>query len=188
MKSFLVASYVVLWILVLMLLFLVLLLYRQYGRSLMGPRQRINSAGLAVNEKAPMLSLKAADDSPMTVDWHGSSRATVALFAVPGCTICEHLWEEERMAVLTREWPDIEFIWVDADRGHLHAGPVPTGWRFSYSADRSAHEAVEFPASPYVYVIGSDARVLAKGLINHGSDVGEMVSGAFNVHLALDQA
>ena len=92
------------------------------------------------------------------------------------------------MAALTREWPDVDFIWVDADRAHIAAGPVPAGWRFSYSADRSAHEAVEFPASPYAYVMGSNGRVLAKGLINHGADLGEMLARAFNVHLAVDQA
>jgi hypothetical protein len=179
MSPLFVASYVLLWLLVFMLLILVLLIYREHGRSLMTPRGRIATAGLAVGEKAPVLSVRAQDDSPMIVDWVGATRCTVALFALPGCPICSHLWEGEDLAAQAAQWPGVEFIWVDLDQSHLATGPIPAGWAFAYSTDRSAHEAVELPASPYAYVVSTRAKVISKGLINHGEQLTEMLTEAF---------
>ncbi len=179
MSPLFVASYIVLWLLVFMLLILVLLLYRQYGRSLMTPRGRIATAGLSIGEKAPALSVRAQDGSPMIVDWVGTKRGTAALFALPGCPICSHLWEEAEFAALPAQWPGVEFIWFDVDKAHLDAGPVPAGWAFAHSADRSAHEAVELPASPYAYVVSGSGKVMSKGLINDGMKLAELLAGAF---------
>jgi hypothetical protein len=179
MSPLFVASYIVLWLLVFMLLILVLLIYRQYGRSLMTPTGRIATAGLSIGEKAPALSVRAQDGSPVIVDWVGTKRGTAALFALPGCPICSHLWEEEEVAALPAQWPGVEFIWFDVDQAHLATGPIPDGWAFAHSADRSAHEAVELPASPYAYVVSSSGKVMSKGLINHGEQLAQMLTKAF---------
>jgi len=178
MSPLFVASYILLWLLVFTLLILVLLIYRQYGRSLMTPRGRIATAGLSVGDKAPVLSARTQDGSPMIVDWVRATRCTVALFALPGCPICSHLWEEEEFAALSAQWPSVEFIWFDVDQAHLATGPVPAGWVFAHSADRSAHEAVELPASPYAYVISNRGKVMSKGLINDGEQLAELLAQA----------
>lgn len=184
MSGILLASYVALWILVALLLVLVLLLYRQYGRSLMETRERIGLAGLSLNEKVPVLTLETTDGQPTTIDWQTSSQATAALFALPGCPVCDHLWHEESITELADQWRNVDFLWIDGPSDHLDGRGTLRGWRFLRSPDRAAHRVVEMPASPYVYIIGNNARVLAKGLINHSGQVSSMIAEAFGLEIS----
>ncbi|MBO0822938.1 MAG: hypothetical protein J2P27_03645 [Actinobacteria bacterium] len=186
MTGTLLASYVALWVLVVLLLFLVLLLYRQYGRSLMETREGIELGGLSLNEKVPALVLERNDGQPATVDWVSSPRATAALFALPGCPVCEHLWHEEDIGELAGRWPDVEFVWIDGPADLLDSRDHLDGWRFLRSQDKSAHQAVEVPASPYVYVVGNNSRVLAKGLVNHSGQLSNMIAQAFGEEMAVN--
>ena len=179
MSGLLIASYVVLWLLVLVLLFLVLLLYRQYGRNMMESRERIEFSGLALGEKVPALSLQVDEGQAVTVDWLSSPKGTAVLFGLPGCPICGELMNEQGVAELTRQWQDVDFMWVDAESRPLDGVGGLNGWRFLYSPDRSAHHAAEVPASPYAYMISNRARVLGKGLINGRDHLSEMLSAAF---------
>ena len=182
----LLASYVALWVLVVLLLLLVLLLYRQYGRSHMQTREGIELAGLSINEKVPALVLETDDGRPATVDWLSSPRATAALFALPGCPVCDHIWHEEEIGELAGRWPDVEFVWIDGATDHLDGRGHLDGWRFLRSPDKSAHQAAEVPASPYVYVVANNSRVLAKGLINHSGQLSNMIAKAFGQEITVD--
>ena len=186
MTGALLASYVALWGLVVLLLILVLLLYRQYGRSLMETREGIELSGLSLNEKVPVLSVETSGGQPATVDWHSSPRATAALFALPGCPVCEHLWHEESIVELAGIWSDVDFVWIDGPADHLDGRSQLDGWRFLRSPDKSAHQAAEVPASPYVYVVGNDSRVLAKGLINHSGQLSNMLAKAFGQEISVN--
>jgi hypothetical protein len=179
MSGLLIASYVVLWLLVLLLLSLVLLLYRQYGRSMMESRERIEFSGLALGEKVPALSLQVDEGQAVAVDWLGSTKGTAVLFALPGCPICGELMNEQSVAELARQWQDVDFMWVDGESRPLDAAGRLDGWRFLYSPDRSAHHAAEVPASPYAYMISNRARVLGRGLINNRDQLSGMLSTAF---------
>lgn len=66
MTRFLWASYVTLWLLVAILTFLVLLLYRQYGRSLLSAKERLGLAGLDIGAKVSPLPVSDASGMPRT--------------------------------------------------------------------------------------------------------------------------
>lgn len=54
-------SYAILWLFAVILVFLVLLLYRQFGLQYMGPRRRLELGGLDVNTVAPPVTIAGAN-------------------------------------------------------------------------------------------------------------------------------
>jgi len=147
---FLWASYVTLWLLVAILTFLVLLLYRQYGRSILPAKERLGLAGLDIGAKVGPLPVSDASgmatDIPLTT---ASSRASlqVLLLAASSCPICSQLWGE--VGVLAQQRPDVEYWWVQA--GEAKDGPAPEGWQFALDTGGSVQRAMEVPALPYAY-------------------------------------
>ena len=115
MSALYIASYVLLWILVAVLTLLVLLLYRQYGRTIMGPLERINNSGLSIGEKLTPLSAHAEDGQLFSINWHDAADGTAVLFAASGCPLCDRILSEKLLDVLAAKWEAVRFIWIDGD-------------------------------------------------------------------------
>jgi hypothetical protein len=180
MSGFFWATYVILWIFVVLLTLMVLLLYRQFGLSWMSGQRRLELAGLDVGATAPSLSVEApGSTAELVLAWDGTGdgarQGWLGLFGQPTCPVCKHLWANE-IAALPLAWQTIQFVWVDAEPP---ASPAPLGWQVGVSADESAHAAMEVPGVPYAYVIGPDSRILAKGLVNTFGDVNALLEQAF---------
>src|SRR6266705_6289542 len=80
-------SYIVLWALVVVLILLVILLYRQLGIMYLGSAEGVSRDGLAPGAKAPDFSLKDQYGNPQRLsDYRG--RPTVLLFGSPHCSPC----------------------------------------------------------------------------------------------------
>ena len=120
-------SYVLLWVLVVGLLGLVLLLYRQFGMSYLAPHAQVSMQGLDVGSRAPAVALEGLDGEERGLTWGGSPnglRARLMLFALPSCSICVDLAGE--LQTLPDQWPGVEFAWVD---GSAQAAARPAGGR-----------------------------------------------------------
>jgi hypothetical protein len=175
------ATYVVLWIFVVSLLFAVLLLYRQFGLMLMPGRKRMSLNGLDIGAAAPPLALTFSDaKEPQIVEWGRRSNAgprlgSLLVFALPLCPLCEEL--SRTVGVLPSVWPDVEFIWIGEAPPPLLARPG--GWRLALGDGQQAHEAMEVPGSPFVYAIKPDGTVGAKGLINNASEMSSLLMEGF---------
>jgi methylamine dehydrogenase accessory protein MauD len=177
------ASYVVLWLLVAVLTVLVLLLYRQYGKSLLPAKARMQLEGLDVGAGAPSLWLTTHQDAPPFQLRLGGTPAAaerpailhVLLFASSTCPICARLWDE--VGVLPATYEAVEFWWIDSGTCEADRQP-PLDWKVGCSQDRSAHDAMEVPALPFAYALDPDGIVRAKGLMNDLEDFRQLVTAA----------
>jgi hypothetical protein len=177
MSSLFWVTYIVLWILVVALVLMVVLLYRQFGLMLMPGRRRMSLEGLNIDDPAPPLALTfAGGRQPQVLEWDGPADGGrrlgwLLVFALPACPLCEELGQT--VGVLPPVWPDVEFVWIGEAPPVLRAHPA--GWRLAESDKEQAHEAMEVPGSPFVYVLKPGGKVAAKGLINNASEMSSLL-------------
>jgi hypothetical protein len=182
-------SYGVLWLVLAVLVVLVMLLYRQFGLMIMPGGRRISYGGLDVGARAPVLPLRLHDRTEIAYDWtvaipgRQAHEATLALFAMPGCPLCDQLATDEATALLTQNFPSIlltqnfpsiQFLWIEGKQQQDHA--VSGGWAMALSREGGAHHMMEIPGTPFVYLVSDDARILGKGLVNHPSDIDTLIT------------
>jgi thiol-disulfide isomerase/thioredoxin len=184
MSALYVASYVLLWILVAVLALLVLLLYRQYGRSVMAPLERINNSGLSVGEKLAPLSAHTEDGQLSSINWNDAAEGTAVLFAAPGCALCDHILGEKLLDALAAKWKAVRFIWIDGDAQAHEQARILARWQFTYSPGNAAHRLAAVPVTPFFYTFDNQGRVLSKGLVNQADDLSHVLEQAFPERLA----
>jgi hypothetical protein len=177
-----------LWFLFALLTVMVVLLYRQFGLIYIGSRARVALAGLGVGKSAPQNPELEIAQQKTVWDWTavGEGRATMAIFAVPGCDLCARLVAEiNGFAEHWGELVDVLFI----ERGPLPSGPshdtiARTQWLYAIDREGALHEAFDVEASPHAFVVGQDSRVLAKGIVNTRRDL----EGVLRIALTDDDA
>lgn len=177
MSSLFLISYVVQWLVIVGLVALVTLLYRQFGLMLMPGTKRINLGGLDEGARAPAMVVRFSGQRDSLYQWAdpgrqngASAHATCIVFAVPGCVICEGLSKDaSNMAELAARHQDIRFLWVDSGEHPSHH--LPDSWTVVSSVNSGAHLAMEIPATPFMYLVSSAGSVMTKGLVNQVSDI-----------------
>ena len=158
-------SYIALWLLLLTIGVLVLLLYRHFGMMSLGTLEGVQRDGLPVGSEAPPISGVTADGRDTR--WEPRrGQPQLLLFAAPDCEPCA--------AVL----PHVERLAraVDGSLGIAAIVPGPRDevarfvqrYRPPYpclAEDGSgAFPRYRVRVTPFGFVVGSDGRVLAKGL------------------------
>ncbi len=170
---------ILLWLVVILLMILVLLLYRQFGLTYLSSRDRLRMYGMDLGTQARPIALTGPDGLEHKIDWHDSSSqaaATVVLFALPSCPICAVLAEET--VDLPRRWPTSRFIWVDGlDSVRLaRAVDAAPGWVVGSAEHNEVHRAWDVSGAPFAYVVGRSARIDAKGVVNSATDVEQLLA------------
>jgi methylamine dehydrogenase accessory protein MauD len=184
-SGFALATYIILWIITVLLTVMVLLLYRQFGLSWMRGRERMSLHGLDVGSTAPAVTLNGNGRAALPVDWQRSARPSVAVFALPSCPICKQL--AERLAESPAPANRIERFWFDAEPPACSEDLERAGWRVSVSPDEAAHRAFEVGGLPFAYAIDARGRIAAKGLVNHPEDVDELAAVAAEASAATSE-
>jgi methylamine dehydrogenase accessory protein MauD len=161
------ASYVVLWILVVMLSVIVVALARQIGtlHLRLGPR-----GALEMDDEGPPLgeapeSIGARDMTGRDVLVGGPGEARLLLFLSPGCSVCEHLVPS--LAATTAAAGMTAMLLSDLEREEA-------GYAFDASrlpapliADPAIARAYEVPGTPFVVILDELGVVRAKGTPNN---------------------
>lgn len=168
--TMLTVAVVVLWVVVAVLSVLVVLLYRQFGLLYLGSRNRIALTGLDVGSSAPSDIAVEVERRLVNWDWRaaGSGRATLTIFAVARCPLCDKLVPDlNSFADKWGELVDVLFI----EKGPLPDGPTHdlatrTAWTYAVTPDGDLHDAFDVEATPFAFLISSSGTVLAKGLVN----------------------
>lgn len=181
----LIVSVVLLWILVLVLAILVILLYRQFGLIYIGSKGRIELTGLQVGAQAPAtLQLEVEGEmAPWDLQLDSHLRATFVLMSSSDCELCAYLIPRLNSSV--ERWRDVvQFLVVDrGDRnvpGPLRELPDRREWTYAVSPDGGMHDTFDVDATPFAFVLDSDARVLAKGLVNVPEHVDGLIARGLN--------
>lgn len=159
-----VATYVLLWALVIALAVLVLALYRELGRLYLKTRGATTRDGPSIGSQ--LLSVPARD---IALDL--STGRHVLLFGMDGCSLCERVVEELGPGTQAR-FPLLEIHLLVQSGSSVGALPA-----WAATADLDVHamapetaSRLSIRVSPFaVYV--ADGVVKAKGLINHGRDL-----------------
>jgi methylamine dehydrogenase accessory protein MauD len=171
-------SYALLWIFVIVLALLVLLLYRQFGLAYMSGQRRISMQGLDVGARASSFSLVSAVGEPHRVLWGDDDgpRPRLVVFGAPACAVCDRLSED--VAFLPREWPHVEFVWVDREDGGQLSRSIDQarGWLRGVAAGDAAHREWDVSAVPFAFVVSAEGEILRKRLVNTRDDVRELLA------------
>jgi hypothetical protein len=149
---------------------LVLLLYRQYGRTVLPAKDRLQLAGLDIGASVRELPVGDGEGEPeripLSAGGDGGPIFRVLLFASSACPICARLRGE--VGVLPAEQEEVEYWWIQA--GEVKTDPPPAGWRLVSDAGGLSHDPMQVPALPYAYALDSGGVVRSKGLMNHLDD------------------
>jgi len=161
------ASYVVLWILVVVLCLVVVALARQIGTLLL----RVESRGaLELDDEGPPLEeatqpTETVDATGRPVVLGGPGEAQLLLFVSPGCRLCQAVLPS--VGAVARAGRLVPYVVTDADReetlaafGDARLGaPVVPGLEIA--------RAFGVPGTPYAVVLDPTGAAVAKGTVNN---------------------
>ena len=167
MEGWWTASYIVLWLLVLVLCFVVVALARQIGtlHLRLGPRGALemDEEGPPLQEAPPPADAIDIDQRPVSIG--GPGRPQLLLFVSPGCHLCEAVLPSLGAAADAGNMTPLVIADADArearsayGNGRLRAPVVP---------GHELAQAYRVPGTPYVVILDELGIVRAKGAINN---------------------
>ena len=167
MQGWWTASYIVLWLLVVVLCFVVVALARQIGtlHLRLGPRGALemDDEGPPLQEAPPPVDVVDIDQRAVSIG--GPGRAQLLLFVSPGCHLCEAVLPS--LGAVAAAGDMMPVVVADADahevrstygNRRLHASVVP-GHKLA--------QAYRVPGTPYAVILDDLGIVRAKGAINN---------------------
>lgn len=180
MQGWWVASYVILWMLVVVLGFIVVALARQVGtlHLRLGPR-----GALEMDEEGPPLGEAPAAKDVHAIDGRvirvgGPGAAQVLLFVSPGCHLCEAVLPGVGVAAKSKAMDAT--VLVDAD-------PLETAHAFGKrNLNANVGPADDLPTlyavpgTPYVVVLDDMGVTRAKGTVNNLEQLEGLIDTAIN--------
>jgi methylamine dehydrogenase accessory protein MauD len=160
-----IASYVVLWILVILLSFLVVALARQVGvlHLRLGPRGALeeDDEGPPLGEATSPIASRDVGGRPVTI---GGAGGQLVLFVSPGCSLCRTVLPS--LPVAAKATALDPAVVVDAT-GAGEAARRLARKGIPVVADPSIAHAYRVPGTPYAVAIDAGGIVRAKGTVNN---------------------
>lgn len=167
MEGIWLVSYIVLWLLVLVLIALVILLYRQLGIMYLGSAEGVSRDGLDRGAKAPDFSLTDQyGNLQRLADYRG--KPSVLVFGSPHCSPCRillpqlHDWARSHSEVgvlwLNAASPEESLKFVSDTGASLPIAP--------YSPEENLMDRYRVRVTPFMFLLDENGIVRAKGLVN----------------------
>lgn len=158
------ASYLVLWLFVLLQASLIFFLYRELGVRLRNSARTMNRQGVAEGSPAPQLQLQRLDGSNFLLPAPG--RRTLVIFGSRRCHPCHELVPHlNRFA--TEKRGEAQFVFV-LDESVQDAAETARelGITVEVGSSRDGLQIYQASVTPFAFLIGGDGIVRAKGLVN----------------------
>lgn len=175
MSGWWLASYVVLWVLVVVLALAVLALARQVGvlHLRLGPRGalEIDDEGPPLGEAPEPIDARDPAGRPVTIGGPGS--AQLLMFVSPGCPVCREVLPSLPAASRVGGMAPV----VVSD-GPAHDVPGTAGIRAPVVVSADVARAYGVPGTPYVVVLDGQGVVRAKGTVNNMEQMEGLVETA----------
>jgi thiol-disulfide isomerase/thioredoxin len=146
-----VASYVVLWLAVLVLTVAVIALLRQIGVL----HARLHPLGAHFGGEGPALESAAP---PVDGVDYGRASITLLAFTSASCAVCKVLTPS--FDALRRDYRDVTVVEVDLE------------------GRRSVFDSFQVRSTPYVVAVGQDGIVRGRGVVNSLEQIEEVLEGA----------
>jgi methylamine dehydrogenase accessory protein MauD len=161
------ASYVVLWLLVVVLALVVVALARQIGTLHMriGPQGalEIDTEGPPLGEPAESFELVDVEGASVAVA--GPGRAQLLLFVSPGCQICAQVLPSVDAVASAAEMAPV--VLADGDRYEALSSYSSRSWSAPLVPATHVAESYEIPGTPYAVILDELGVVRSKGTINN---------------------
>ncbi len=173
MEGIWLVSYIVLWVVVLALAFLVVLLYRQLGQQYLGTAAGVSRDGLAVGSKA--LDFTGYDQFGQQVtmrQWLDGKRYLLLVFGAPTCAPCRQLLPQATQ--FEQDHADkVRILWINRATDEESKNYVQeTGSTLTTIANEGGiMERYKARVTPFVFLLGPDGTVKAKGLANNRTNL-----------------
>ncbi|HEX6289735.1 MAG TPA: redoxin domain-containing protein [Herpetosiphonaceae bacterium] len=164
MSTFFWASYVALWLLIVPLVILNLLLFRQVGIMVMGTARGVNQSGIPAGRRLPAVNSVTIHGKP----WSSESvkgRPHVLLFGSTTCKECSAIMPDlSRVQTMFGVQP-ILLMFSDIEQSAKYA----ERHNLSYDVIIASQELgakFDVEVSPFAYGVDSQGIIRAKGLVN----------------------
>lgn len=166
MPGWWIASYIVLWVLVVVLCAVVVALARQVGTLYLrlGPRGalEVDEEGPALGEAPEPVEASTTDGRPITVG--GPGEAQLVMFVSPGCHLCEQVIPALPAVARSAGLAPLMITDVDAQETALVFGD---GHKVPVVAGANVAPRYQIPGTPYLVVLDDLGVVRAKGTANN---------------------
>jgi methylamine dehydrogenase accessory protein MauD len=173
------ASYVLLWIIVVVQGLLLVVVLRQFGEVYLNSRAGVSRDGLAVGDPAPAFTGVATDGSGVRLqDLMG--QWLVLVFASPGCTICRDLLPS--LVPIERDLGGAVRVFVllrgtlEETRAYVEA--TNTEARVVSIGREGIAEQYKVRVSPFVHIVAPYGVIRGKGLVNDRENVEHLLAYA----------
>ena len=167
MDGYWAASYIVLWLLVVVLSFVVVALARQIGtlHLRLGPRGALemDDEGPTLEEAPPPFDLPDIENQPVAIG--GPGRAQLLLFVSPGCHLCEAVLPS--LAAVSEAGDLTPVVVTDADAHENKSAYGNRRLRVPVVPAAKLARAYRIPGTPYAVILDKLGVVRAKGAINN---------------------
>ena len=167
MEGWWAASYIVLWLLVVVLCFVVVALARQIGtlHLRLGPRGALemDDEGPPLQEAPPPVDVVALNDQPLSVG--GPGHAQLLLFVSPGCHLCEAVLPS--LSAVSEAGDMMPLVITDADKAETRSAYGDKRLRAPVIPSQKLAQAYRVPGTPYAVILDDIGVVRAKGAVNN---------------------
>ncbi|AYB43870.1 thioredoxin fold domain-containing protein [Paenibacillus lautus] len=164
MNSFFWISYAILWILVVPLVILNLVLFRQLGIMVMGTARGVNQSGIPVGNKMP----RATTTTLQGAEWSTGEligTPSLMLFGSPTCKECaEILPDFQRIAMMNNVKP-ILLLFASADLALDYVRKIAYDDEVLIVSSEFANH-LDVQVTPYAYAVDANGTIRHKGLVN----------------------
>lgn len=190
MTTFIVVSYVGLWLLVIMLLLVVFAVVRQIGllhQRIARAGARMTGDGLPIGQLAPPIDVMDMRGVAVTL---GAIRGklTMLVLVSPTCSVCSALLPAVKsIAKSERRYLEVVLLATGGDEQmhrdyqRLHKiGDLP------YVVSDDVAERYEMKTAPIAVLVGSDGLIKARGVVNHLEHLDSLLTAARLGHPTLE--
>jgi len=163
-------SYILLWLVVLALIVLVLLLYRQLGIMYLGTAEGVSRDGLPRGTVAPDFNLTDQYGQPQRLAAY-RGKPTALLFGSPSCGPCRLLVPQ--LHDWAKKHPDISVLWLNAateEESLRFVSEVGASLPVApYTPESKLLDKYKVRVTPFIFMLDEVGVIRAKGLVNNKS-------------------
>lgn len=167
MDGWWIASYIVLWLLVVSLAVVVVALARQIGtlHLRLGPRGALemDDEGPALGDTPEPFELNTIDGRRVNVG--GPGEAQLLMFVSPGCMVCEQVLPS--IHVVARSGSMTPYVLTDVDDFETERAFAPKKLPAAVASAPAVAASYSVPGTPYIIVLDRGGVVRAKGTVNN---------------------
>ncbi|MBD7968397.1 thioredoxin fold domain-containing protein [Paenibacillus gallinarum] len=164
MSTFFWISYAILWLLVVPLVILNLILFRQLGIMIMGTARGVNQSGIPVGERLPAATTTHLDGRQWSTE-ELKGRPALMLFGSPTCRECAEILPDFQLMTKEHQVKPILMLFSSAELAEDYAHQIEYEDEVVLVSSEFAHQ-LDVQVTPYAYAIDSQGVIRHKGLVN----------------------